>query len=144
MPNVAPGIKTFGVPRSAVFPSHLRSLPSVTRFFPVSIHSFKMSAFTLSVAALAVASFASAKPIAPRVDTKTFTINQSVAVPKVAGPVALANALTKYGAKPAADVAAAASSGTGTVAADPEQHDSEYLCKCCSTSCQHLGSNTAL
>lgn len=87
-----------------------------------------MSAFTLSVAALAVASFASAKPIAPRVNTKTFTVNQSVAVPKVAGPVALANALTKYGATPAADVAAAAASGSGTVAADPEQYDSEYLC----------------
>lgn len=89
-----------------------------------------MSAFTLSVAALAVASFASAKPIAPRVNTKTFTVNQSVAVPKVAGPVALANALTKYGATPAADVAAAAASGSGTVAADPEQYDSEYLCEC--------------
>jgi hypothetical protein len=103
-----------------------------------------MSAFTLSVAALAVASFASAKPIAPRVDTKTFTVYQSVAVPKVAGPVALAKALTKYGVAPAADVAAAASSGTGTVAADPEQFDSEYLCKCCSSSCRHLGSDMLL
>lgn len=91
-----------------------------------------MSAFTLSVAALAVASFASAKPIARRGNTNTFTVNQSVAVPKLAGPVALANALTKYGATPATDVAAAASSGTGTVTANPEQYDSEYLCKCCS------------
>lgn len=92
-----------------------------------------MSAFTLSLAALAVATFACAKPIAPRVDTKTFTINQSVAVPKLAGPVALANALAKYGVAPAADLAAAVSSGTGTVAANPEQYDSEYLCECCST-----------
>ena len=90
-----------------------------------------MSVLTFSMAALAVASFASAKPIAPRVETKTgFTVPQSVAVPKQAGPVALANALKKYGATPASDVAAAASSGTGTVAADPEQYDSEYLCTC--------------
>lgn len=130
-------------PVFAISHSFLYTFNSLCQF-TLSIDSFKMSAFTLSVAALAVASFASAKPIAPRVDTKTFTIDQSVAVPKVAGPVALANALTKYGAKLAADVAAAASSGTGTVAANPEQYDSEYLCKCCSTSCWHLGSNMPL
>jgi hypothetical protein len=93
-----------------------------------------MSTFTLSVAVLAIATFASAKPITPQVDAKTgFTVYESVAVAKQAGPVALANAVKKYGGIPptAVAVAAAAASGTGTVAADPEQYDSEYLCQSC-------------
>jgi hypothetical protein len=91
-----------------------------------------MSTFTLSVAALAIATFASAKPITARVDAKTgFTVYESVAVAKQAGPVALANAVKKYGGTPPPAVAAAAASGTGTVAADPEQYDSEYLCQSC-------------
>ena len=113
-----------------IFFKHHSSFSLVTLLSPDSIHSFSMSVFTLSVAALAIASFASAKPIAPRVDTKTgFTVSQSVAVPKLAGPVALVNAMMKYGVTPSSDAAAAASSGTGTVAANPEQYDSEYLCK---------------
>lgn len=90
-----------------------------------------MSTFTLSIAALAIASLASAKPITPR--GTGFTIFESVAVPKKVGAVALANAFQKYGATPPSAVAAAAAaaSGTGTVAADPEQYDSEYLCESC-------------
>src|SRR3954470_7415205 len=43
------------------------------------------------------------------------------------GPKAYAAALSKYGATVPQNVLAAAA-GTGTVAANPEEYDSEYLC----------------
>src|SRR5277367_3397440 len=52
--------------------------------------------------------------------------NHSFPKPFQAGPVALKNALVKYGAAVPENVAAAAAQGS--VIATPEQYDSEYLC----------------
>ena len=58
-----------------------------------------------------------------------FKLDQTVAKPFIlSGPSAMAKTYAKYG-KPVPDVvAAAAASNDGTVAANPEEYDSEYLC----------------
>ncbi|KAK4695443.1 aspergillopepsin I, partial [Lecanoromycetidae sp. Uapishka_2] len=62
----------------------------------------------------------------------TFRVDQTLSTAKdgqiVSGPAAVAAVYGKYGKTPPPDVAAAAASNEGTVAADPEQYDSEYLC----------------
>ena len=63
----------------------------------------------------------------------TFTVKQianSKGVTKSAGPVAMAKALSKFGATIPDNVmvaAQSAASGNGTVAANPEDNDVEYL-----------------
>ena len=75
-------------------------------------------------AAAALLGLASASPV-----KNGFTVHQVVNRPgvKMSGPYQMAKTYAKFG-KPVPDhVAAAAAISTGTVAADPEQYDSEYL-----------------
>ena len=75
-------------------------------------------------AAAALLGLASASPV-----KNGFTVHQVVSRPgiKMSGPYQMAKTFEKFG-KPIPDhVAAAAAISTGTVAADPEQYDSEYL-----------------
>lgn len=58
-----------------------------------------------------------------------FTVDQTVAKPFIlSGPASIAKVYAKYGKTAPADVTSAAANNDGTVAADPEQYDSEYLC----------------
>ena len=86
-----------------------------------------MHSFQVLLAASALAGTALAKPIpVPEVTTKKgFTITQSIAKPFQAGPVVLQKAYNKYNSAIPADVKAAAADGS--VAANPEQYDAEYL-----------------
>ena len=57
-----------------------------------------------------------------------FRVDQTVAKSRIlSGPAALAKVYGKYGKAAPADVKAAAASNDGTVPANPEQYDSEYL-----------------
>ena len=62
----------------------------------------------------------------------TFRVDQAVNTAKLgyiqSGPAAVAAVYGKYKKTPPSDVAAAAATQSGTVAANPEQYDSEYLC----------------
>lgn len=62
----------------------------------------------------------------------TFRVDQAVNTAKIgtikSGPAAVAAVYGKYKKTAPADVAAAAAAQQGTVAANPEQYDSEYLC----------------
>lgn len=80
----------------------------------------------------ALASIALAKPIpqpATITPKKGYTVTGTVAKPRPAVPVQLANAYRKYGAAVPDHVAAAAASSTGSVVADPEASDVAYLCE---------------
>jgi aspergillopepsin I len=77
-----------------------------------------------SLSVLAVVSLAAATPI--RRVKQAFTIHEDVAKPFTPGPVQMWKTYQKYGVVPPADVLAAATGGS--VAATPEQYDSEYLC----------------
>ena len=58
-----------------------------------------------------------------------FKVPQTKAKPFIlSGPAAMAATYAKYGATPPADVKAAAANNDGTVTANPEAYDSEYLC----------------
>ena len=78
-------------------------------------------------AASAVISLVAAVPVEKR--GASFRLDQTVRKPfLLSGPSAVAKTYAKYG-QPVPDViAAAAANNDGTVAADPEQYDSEYLC----------------
>ncbi len=59
----------------------------------------------------------------------TFTVDQSVPKPHIlSGPAAMAKVYGKFKKEAPADVKAAAANNDGTVTANPEQYDSEYLC----------------
>lgn len=75
---------------------------------------------------LACVLLACASPLEPRRKT-TFTVHQGVVKPKLSGPAALVSVYGKYNRIPPPDVKAAAASNDGTVAAIPEEYDSEYL-----------------
>lgn len=87
-------------------------------------------------AASAILSVAAASPAEyeSTVDKRglTFRVDQAVNTAKIgiiqSGPAAVAAAYNKYQKTPPADVAAAAAAQQGTVPANPEQYDSEYLC----------------
>jgi hypothetical protein len=85
-----------------------------------------------TIAAFAgLASLALASPVAPQNKRAAgFRVNQiSTGTVKRNGPAAMKRALQKYGKTvPSRVIAAAAAEGSGTVAATPEQYDSEYLC----------------
>jgi hypothetical protein len=86
-----------------------------------------MPSFSTLLAASTLAAIAIAKPVPQAVPTKKgFTINQSIAKPFQPGPVQVQKAFKKYNKPVPTDVAAAAA-GDGSVAANPEQYDAEYL-----------------
>ena len=73
--------------------------------------------------ASALVSLVSASPV-----KQVFTVHQSRAKVGIrTGPAALANAYAKFDGSMPADVAAAAATNDGTVAANPEEYDSAYL-----------------
>ena len=80
-------------------------------------------------AASALISLVSAVPVELEKRGAAFKLDQTVRKPFIlSGPAAMAKTYAKYG-KPIPDViAAAAASNDGTVAANPEEYDSEYLC----------------
>ena len=80
-------------------------------------------------AASALVSLVSAIPHDLEKRGAAFKLDQTVPKPFIlSGPSAMAKTYAKYG-KPVPDViAAAAASNDGTVAANPEEYDSEYLC----------------
>ena len=76
--------------------------------------------------ALALVALANASPIEPR--GLAFTVQQTVAKPFIrSGPAAMAATYGKYRKEAPADVNAAAANNDGTVSANPEQYDSQYL-----------------
>ncbi len=76
--------------------------------------------------ALAVIALTNASPIEPR--GLAFTVEQTIAKPFIrSGPAALAATYGKYRKEAPADVRAAAANNDGTVQANPEQFDSQYL-----------------
>ena len=76
--------------------------------------------------AAALLSLGATNPIDKR---NTFSVGQKLVNEGylTAGPILMARTYTKFGKKMPADVAAAASTSDGTVAADPTQYDSEYI-----------------
>ncbi|RMD43910.1 hypothetical protein DV735_g1171, partial [Chaetothyriales sp. CBS 134920] len=87
-----------------------------------------MPAYSSLVAASLLASLALANPLPPVHTRKGFTINQSVAKPRKAGPVALAHVYSKYNKiVPDHVAAAAASSGQGSATTTPLEYDEAYL-----------------
>ena len=82
----------------------------------------------LGVASALVSSI-SAVPLEVEKRGASFRLDQTVAKAFIlSGPSAMAKTYAKFG-KPVPDViAAAAANNDGTVAANPEQYDSEYLC----------------
>ena len=79
-------------------------------------------------AASALLTIVAATPIEIRDTKAAFTVPQTVEKPFIlSGPVALASLYGKYGKTPPADVKAAAASNDGTVSANPEEFDSQYL-----------------
>ena len=80
-------------------------------------------------AASALLTITAATPIEVRDTKAAFTVPQTVAKPFIkSGPAALAQLYGKYHKAAPADVKAAAANNDGTVAANPEAYDSEYLC----------------
>ena len=58
-----------------------------------------------------------------------FKLDQTVQKPFIlSGPAAMAKVYAKYGKAVPDVIAAAAANNDGTVAANPEEYDSEYLC----------------
>lgn len=80
-------------------------------------------------AASALVSLVSAVPLDLEKRGAAFRLDQTVRKPSIlSGPAAMAKTYAKYG-KPVPEViAAAAANNDGTVTADPEEYDSEYLC----------------
>ncbi|KAL9125313.1 MAG: hypothetical protein Q9217_005471 [Psora testacea] len=77
----------------------------------------------------ALATLAAASPFNVRDSKAAFTVPQTVAKPFIkSGPAAIAAVYGKYGKAAPADVKAAAADNDGTVSANPESYDSEYLC----------------
>ena len=59
----------------------------------------------------------------------SFKLDQTVQKPFIlSGPAAMAKTYAKYGKAVPDVIAAAAANNDGTVEADPQQYDSEYLC----------------
>lgn len=92
--------------------------------------------FSKLSAASAILSIAAASPAEYESSLEkrgvTFRVDQTISNAKngriISGPAAVAAVYGKYGKTAPADVKAAAAANEGTVAADPEQYDSEYLC----------------
>ena len=80
-------------------------------------------------AASALVSLVSAVPLDLEKRGAAFRLDQTVRKPSIlSGPAAMAKTYAKYG-KPVPEViAAAAATNDGTVTAEPEEYDSEYLC----------------
>ena len=88
---------------------------------------------TLGVASVLVSLVSALPPQAKQPQGKTkgaaFKLDQTVRKPFIlSGPSAMAKTYAKYGKPIPAVVAAAAANNDGTVTANPEQYDSEYLC----------------
>ena len=74
-------------------------------------------------------SLAAAAPVDPPSPSTSFRIEQvQGATVLKAGPVAMQKAYQKYNMQVPTNIAAAAAAVSGTVAANPEQYDAEYLC----------------
>ncbi|KAL9030374.1 MAG: hypothetical protein Q9196_001505, partial [Gyalolechia fulgens] len=81
-----------------------------------------------SITALAILAFAAASPIELQPRSKDFIIHQSVRKPFIkSGPAAVLSVYGKYNATAPEDVIKAAAANDGTVSANPEQYDSQYL-----------------
>ena len=80
-------------------------------------------------AASALISLVSAVPLDLEKRGASFKLDQTVQKPFIlSGPSAMAKTYAKYGQPVPAVIAAAAASNDGTVTADPEEYDAEYLC----------------
>lgn len=88
--------------------------------------------FSKLAAASAILVLTAASPVEYTPHNKrglAFKVPQTKAKSKIlSGPAAMAAVYAKYGATAPPDVKAAAANNDGTVAANPEQYDSEYLC----------------
>ncbi|KAL9004349.1 MAG: hypothetical protein Q9188_002843 [Gyalolechia gomerana] len=81
-----------------------------------------------SIAASAFLAIAAASPIELQPRAKDFVIHQSVRKPFIkSGPAAVLSVYGKYNATAPEDVIKAAAANDGTVSANPEQYDSQYL-----------------
>ena len=79
--------------------------------------------------ASAIVLLASAVPLDLEKRGASFKLDQTVRKPFIlSGPAAMAKVYAKYGKPVPAVIAAAAANNDGTVTADPEEYDSEYLC----------------
>ena len=80
-------------------------------------------------AASALVSLVSAVPLDLEKRGAAFRLDQTVRKPFIlSGPAAMAKTYAKYGKAVPEVIAAAAANNDGTVTADPEEYDSEYLC----------------
>lgn len=80
-------------------------------------------------AASALVSLVSAVPLDLEKRGAAFRLDQTVEKPFIlSGPAAMAKTYAKYGKAVPDVIAAAAASNAGTVPANPEEYDSEYLC----------------
>lgn len=79
-------------------------------------------------AILALITIAHSSPIEIR-GSEAFVVYQTIQKAFLkSGPAAVASVYGKYGKPVPQDIAAAAANNDGTVAANPQQYDSEYLC----------------
>lgn len=86
-----------------------------------------MSLIHSLTALAALTSLASASPVLDK--RRTFSVEQKYNAPKPQVPILMARTYAKYNAVMPVDVAnAAAAAVTGSVAANPEEYDAEYLC----------------
>lgn len=80
-------------------------------------------------AAWALISLVHAVPLEIEKRGAAFRLDQTVQKPfMLSGPSAMAKTYAKYGKAVPPVIAAAAANNDGTVAANPEEYDSEYLC----------------
>ena len=82
-------------------------------------------------AASALVSLVTAVPLELDLEKRgvSFKLDQTVQKPFIlSGPSAMAKTYAKYGKAVPAVIAAAAANNDGTVTANPEAYDSEYLC----------------
>ena len=80
-------------------------------------------------AASALVFFVSAVPVELEKRGAAFRLDQTVQKPFIlSGPSAMAKTYAKFGKAVPEVIAAAAASNDGTVTANPEAYDSEYLC----------------
>lgn len=79
--------------------------------------------------ASALISFVSAVPVELQRRGASFTLDQTVQKPFIlSGPSAMAKTYAKFNKAVPAVIAAAAANNDGTVTANPEAYDAEYLC----------------
>lgn len=80
-----------------------------------------------SIAASALLASVAASPIELQPRAKDFIVHQTVRKPLKSGPAAVLSVYGKYNATAPSDVIKAAAANDGTVSANPEQYDSQYL-----------------